>query len=44
MNTILSTARIVLATLLLSASVLPVFAGAADYEFQPVKTELPAGI
>jgi hypothetical protein len=42
-NTILSTARIVLATLLLSASVLPVFAGAADYEFQPVKTELPAG-
>jgi hypothetical protein len=43
MNTILSTARIVLATLLLSASVLPVFAGAADYEFQPVKTEVPAG-
>jgi hypothetical protein len=43
MNTLFSTARIVLATLLLSASVLPAFAGAADYEFQPVKTELPTG-
>lgn len=43
MSTILSTARIALATLLLSASALPVFAGAADYEFQPVKTELPTG-
>jgi hypothetical protein len=43
MNTILSTARTVLATLLLSAYALPVFAGAADYEFQPVKTELPTG-
>ena len=43
MNTLLSTARIVLATLLLSASALPVFAGAADYEFRPVKTELPTG-
>ena len=43
MNTTLSTARTVLATLLLSASALPVFAGAADYEFQPVKTELATG-
>lgn len=43
MSTILSTAMIALATLLLSASALPVFAGAADYEFQPVKTELPTG-
>ena len=43
MKTILSTTRIALATLLLSASALPVFAGAADYEFQPVKTELPTG-
>jgi hypothetical protein len=43
MNSILSTARIALATLLLSAAALPVFAGAADYEFQPVKTELPTG-
>lgn len=43
MSTILSTARIALATLLLSASALPAFAGAADYEFQPVKTELPTG-
>jgi hypothetical protein len=43
MNTLLSTARIAFATLLLSASALPVFAGAADYEFQPVKTELPTG-
>jgi hypothetical protein len=43
MNSILSTARIALATLLLSAAALPVFAGAADYEFQPVKTQLPTG-
>ena len=43
MKTLLSTARIALATLLLSASTLPVFARAADYEFQPVKTELPTG-
>lgn len=43
MSTILSSARIALATLLLSASALPAFAGAADYEFQPVKTELPTG-
>jgi hypothetical protein len=43
MKTLLSTARIALATLLLSASVLPAFGGAADYEFRPVKTELPTG-
>jgi hypothetical protein len=43
MSTILTSARIALATLLLSASALPAFAGAADYEFQPVKTELPTG-
>lgn len=43
MNFILSTARIALATFLLSATALPVFAGAADYEFQAVKTELPTG-
>lgn len=43
MTSILSTARIALATVLLSATALPVFAGAADYEFQPVKTELPTG-
>lgn len=43
MTSILSTARIALATLLLSATTLPVFAGAADYEFQPGKTELPTG-
>lgn len=43
MKTLLSTARIAVATLLLSATALPVFAGAADYEFQPVKTELPTG-
>jgi hypothetical protein len=43
MTSILSTARIALATLLLSSSALPAFAGAADYEFQPVKTELPTG-
>jgi hypothetical protein len=43
MNSILSTKRIAFAALLLSAAALPVFAGAADYEFQPVKTELPTG-
>lgn len=43
MNTILPTARIALATLLLSASALPAFAGAADYEFQAIETELPTG-
>lgn len=43
MITIRTSARIALATLLLSASALPVFAGAADYEFQPVKTDLPTG-
>lgn len=43
MTSILPTARIVLATLLLSAAALPAFSGAADYEFQPVKTELPTG-
>lgn len=43
MKSILSTARIVLAALLLSATALPVFAGAADYEFQPIKSELPIG-
>lgn len=43
MNPILSTARIALATLILSSTALPAFAGAADYEFQPVKTELPTG-
>ncbi|MGJ7042240.1 hypothetical protein J2Y63_005522 [Shinella sp. BE166] len=43
MNTIRTSARIALATLLLSTSALPAFAGAADYEFQPVKTELPPG-
>jgi hypothetical protein len=43
MKTVLSTARIALATLLLCAPALPVFAGAADYEFQPVKSELPTG-
>ena len=43
MKPILSTARIVLATLLLATCPLPVFAGAANYEFKPVKTELPTG-
>ena len=43
MNTILSIARIALATLLLSATALPAFAGAADYEFRPVKTDLLTG-
>lgn len=43
MNAILSTARVALATLLLSGTAVPVFAGAADYEFQPVESELPTG-
>ena len=43
MKSVLLTARIALATLLLPATALPAFAGAADYEFQPVKTELPIG-
>lgn len=43
MKTILSTARIALATLLLSTSAVAALAGAADYEFQPLKTELPTG-
>ena len=43
MKTISHTARIALATLLLSAAVGPVLAGAADNEFQPVKTDLPTG-
>jgi hypothetical protein len=43
MKSIQSTAKIALATLLLFASALPVFAGAADYEFQPTQTELPTG-
>jgi hypothetical protein len=43
MKTVLSAARIALSTFLLSASALPVLAGAADYEFRPVKTQLPAG-
>lgn len=43
MKSIPSIAGIALATLILSATALPVFAGAADYEFQPVKTELPTG-
>jgi hypothetical protein len=43
MKTILSTARIALATLFVSAAPLPLIAGAADYEFKPVKTEVPTG-
>ena len=43
MKTIPDTARIVLATLFLSTVAIPAFAGAADYEFQPVKTDLPTG-
>jgi hypothetical protein len=43
MKTIHSTARIVLAAALLSISAISAFAGAADYEFQAVKTELPTG-
>ena len=43
MNSILPTARIALATLLLSANALPALAGAADYEFQPLATELKVG-
>lgn len=43
MEAILPTARTALAAFLLSADTLPAFAGAADYEFQPVRTELPTG-
>ena len=43
MSTIRTSARIALATLLLSAPTLSAFAGATDYEFQPVKTELSTG-
>ena len=44
MNSILSTARLLLATtILFSTSAISSFAGADDYEFQPVATELPAG-
>jgi hypothetical protein len=43
MNSILPTARIALAALLFSATALQAFAGAADYDFQPIKTELPTG-
>ena len=44
MNPILSTARLLLAaTILFSTSAISSFAGADDYEFQPLATELPAG-
>ncbi|MDB5526500.1 MAG: ytkA-like family protein [Rhizobium sp.] len=44
MNSILSTARLLLAaTILFSTSGISSFAGADDYEFQPVTAELPAG-
>ena len=43
MNSILPTARFALAALLFSATALQAFAGAADYDFQPIKTELPTG-
>lgn len=44
MNSILSTARLLLAaTILFSTSAISSFAGAADYDFQPVKAELPTG-
>jgi hypothetical protein len=44
MNSNLSTARVFLAaTLLFTISAISSFAGADDYEFQPVTTELPAG-
>jgi hypothetical protein len=44
MNSIFSTARLFLAaSLLFSVSSLSSFAGAEDYEFQPVATELPVG-
>lgn len=43
MNPLLSTARTALAILLLSTPAVAAWAGAADYEFQPVKTELPTG-
>jgi hypothetical protein len=41
--TVLSTAGAILASLLLSASAFPAIAGADDYAFQPVATELPVG-
>ncbi|UVC06843.1 FixH family protein [Rhizobium sp. TH2] len=43
MKTIISTARTVLAIALLSTLAVSAYAGAVDYEFQPVKTELPTG-
>jgi hypothetical protein len=44
MNSIFSTARLFLAaSLLFSVSTVSSFAGAEDYEFQPVATELPVG-
>lgn len=43
MKTILPTARILLAALLLSSPTVPAFAGAADYEFLAVKTQLRTG-
>ena len=44
MNSIFSTARLFLAaSLLFSTSAVSSFAGADDYEFQPVATELPVG-
>jgi hypothetical protein len=43
MQTILPSARIVLAALLFSIPTVSALAGPADYEFQPVKTELPTG-
>jgi hypothetical protein len=44
MNSIFSTARLLLAaTLLFSTSTVATWAGAGDYEFQPVVTELPVG-
>jgi hypothetical protein len=44
MNSIISTARTFLAvSLLFSLSSVPSFAGADDYEFRPVATELPVG-
>ena len=42
-STVHSTARMILANLLLSASAFPAFAGADDYQFQPIATELPVG-
>ena len=44
MNSIFSTARLFLAaSLLFSTSAISAFAGADDYQFQPVATELPVG-